>query len=268
MNNESLRKLFSELTDNNPVCAEEVQDNLFELTCEKSKLISQYEEDDIQLILKYYSGYLTPSSIEEPLLEEPARLFHELSADAFDIFIHAWMSELPIKKEIIKFGRSVIAAWKAAGNSEEKRKAVLIAALNRSDPDTLTVLNAAAKVQYEIHRMQGLLRFSPDKDGVYLARCAPDHLIIPALAGYLTARFGETAWAVIDENRLLYLSRKAPEQVKITLLETCSKSMQQSDGWEELWKNYHKTINNESRKNAGLQRQFMPKRYWKYLPEM
>jgi probable DNA metabolism protein len=38
--------------------------------------------------------------------------------------------------------------------------------------------------------------------------------------------------------------------------------------WEKLWQHYHKTINNESRNNPNLQRQFMPKRYWKYLTEL
>ncbi|MDR2103675.1 MAG: DUF4130 domain-containing protein, partial [Treponema sp.] len=40
------------------------------------------------------------------------------------------------------------------------------------------------------------------------------------------------------------------------------------DPWEDLWRNYHHAINNGDRKNPGLQRRFMPLRYWKYLPEM
>jgi probable DNA metabolism protein len=38
--------------------------------------------------------------------------------------------------------------------------------------------------------------------------------------------------------------------------------------WEDLWRTYHRAINNPCRKNPGLQRQFMPLRYWKYLSEM
>jgi probable DNA metabolism protein len=38
--------------------------------------------------------------------------------------------------------------------------------------------------------------------------------------------------------------------------------------WEQLWQTYHKAINNEDRANPKLQKQFMPKRYWKYLPEL
>ena len=42
----------------------------------------------------------------------------------------------------------------------------------------------------------------------------------------------------------------------------------QDGEWENLWRNYHSTINNPGRSNPDLQKQFMPKRYWKYLPEM
>jgi probable DNA metabolism protein len=50
-------------------------------------------------------------------------------------------------------------------------------------------------------------------------------------------------------------------------LEESAKGSENNDEWEELWKHYHKTINNEDRDNPGLQKQLMPKRYWKYLPE-
>ena len=129
-------------------------------------------------------------------------------------------------------------------------------------------------VQHEIHRMMGLLRFSPDKNGEFIARCAPDHNILPELAVYFTARFGETPWSIIDEKRGLCLRRLPGGQPKIT--EVITPEDQPADvespgagidDWEELWKHYHKTINNEDRDNPKLQRQLMPQRYWKYLPE-
>ncbi|MDR3020175.1 MAG: TIGR03915 family putative DNA repair protein [Treponema sp.] len=139
------------------------------------------------------------------------------------------------------------------------------------------------KAQREIHRMMGLLRFSPDKDGVFIARFAPDHNIIAALAEFFTARFGETPWAIIDEKRGFCLSRK-PEKhagepvIQLTILDGNSQKNHAEiancvgdhtgDEWEDLWKHYHKTINNEDRDNPNLQRQLMPKRYWKYLPEV
>ena len=135
------------------------------------------------------------------------------------------------------------------------------------------------KVQHEIHRMMGLLRFSPDANGEFIARCTPDHNILPALAVYFTARFGETAWSIIDEKRGLCLRRLPGGQPKITRTEGIKAAAVEgetiddvsqsanTDDWEELWKHYHKTINNEDRNNPKLQRQLMPQRYWKYLPE-
>ena len=123
------------------------------------------------------------------------------------------------------------------------------------------------KVQHEIHRIMGYLRFSPNKDGVFIAKCAPDNYILPALSYHFTARFGETAWAIIDEKRGLVLSRFPGESAKIQEIED-TKNQTGDDEWEKLWLHYHKTINNESRSNPSLQRQFMPKRYRKYMPEV
>jgi probable DNA metabolism protein len=126
----------------------------------------------------------------------------------------------------------------------------------------------------EVIRMMELMRFTPNANGEFIARCAPDHFVLPALADFFTARFGETAWSIIDEKRGLKLRRLPGEQAKILTLkenfaeENPANLASDTDEWEELWKHYHKTINNEDRNNPNLQRQFMPKRYWKYLVEM
>ena len=132
--------------------------------------------------------------------------------------------------------------------------------------EKLTFQDEDYKIQREIHRMMGFLRFSPNEKGVFVARCAPDHYVLPALEDYCSARFGETPWMVIDEKRNLCLSRLPGETAKITVYQEPAAAAGK-DEWEELWQHYHKTINNEDRKNLNLQKQLMPKRYWKYLPE-
>jgi hypothetical protein len=253
--------LFSILGNGAPVCAE--SEDLFGF--EQVPNPFQYEQADLDFIAGFFS-----SGFNLDGLEEPARSFFELSVNAFGAFVHAWMSELPIETEIAGFGRRVIKAADACrGGMEEKRRAAETAACDRGEADTLAVLNAAFKVQHEIDRMTGLLRFSPNSHGVYIARFAPDFLVLPALGEYFTARFGETAWQIIDEKRSLCLRRRAGER---PILFKKEKSLRESAGkgdeWEDLWRLYHKTINNESRNNPALQRQFMPKRHWKYLPEM
>ncbi|MCL2211001.1 MAG: TIGR03915 family putative DNA repair protein [Treponema sp.] len=135
------------------------------------------------------------------------------------------------------------------------------------------------KVYREIDRMKGLLRFTPNKHGELIARCATDNYILPALISHFTARFGdEISWSIIDEKRALCLRKQigknaeiipfSPSILNAVLNEETGVSPEENDEWEELWKHYHRTINNEDRNNPKCQKQFMPKRYWKYLPEM
>jgi probable DNA metabolism protein len=127
----------------------------------------------------------------------------------------------------------------------------------------------ADKVQLEIHRMMGFLRFAPNEDGVYIARCEPDYFILPALGPHFKERFGNKPWIIIDEKRRLCV-RCLNGTLELLKVNTHSVPLKEPVGgrWEDLWRRYHKTINNESRNNPDLQRQLMPKRYWKYLTEL
>jgi len=249
----SLKKLFLQLNDNLSIQGE--INGFIE-----NEASIQYEQDDLDFLACFFSNRFDVS-----LLEKSARDLFELSVNAFDAIVHAWMSEQPIEAEIVSFGRRVIAAADKC-DTQEGRLAAERAACDRTKADTITVMNAAYKSQHEAHRMMGLLRFSPDTDGVYIAKCAPDNLILPALGEYFTMRFGETAWKIIDEKRGIILSRENGKKTKI-IIEKESAVSTGTDEWEDLWRHYHKTINNESRYNPNLQRQFMPRRYWKYLPE-
>jgi probable DNA metabolism protein len=133
--------------------------------------------------------------------------------------------------------------------------------------------DTAYKMWKEYDRLRGFLRFIPEGN-CYTARCAPDYCILPLLADHFLHRFGETPWRIIDEKRGMVLRR---EQGKPPVLERIPRNPRETagtedggtdDAWEKLWKNYHRSVNNESRANPALQRQFMPRRYWKYLPEM
>jgi len=250
----SLKKLFLQLNDSSSV-AEEICGFI------EDEPSFQYEQDDIDFLACYFSG-----SFNMSMLAKNVRDLFELSVNAFDAIVHAWMSELPVEAEIISFGRRVIASAEKTGDAEMRRLKAEKAACDRTDENTLRVLDAAYKVQVEVHRMTGLLRFSPNEQGCYIAKCEPDHLILPALGDYFTARFGETDWQIIDEKRNLILSRRQGETAKLRKLGEIAFASG-GDEWEDLWRHYHKTINNESRYNPKIQRQFMPQRYWKYLPE-
>jgi probable DNA metabolism protein len=204
-----------------------------------------------------------------------AQYLYEFSANAYERFIHGWMSELPIEAELIRFAWRVLAAGLNTSEglrSAKAREAAEAVAADRGDPDVRTVLDAAYKVWRELDRLRGLLRFSPESSGIHIARCTPDHFVLPGLAGHFTRRFGEMPWAIIDERRGLALIRYPGEEARLLPLGDLPHSItgnrSLNDPWEDLWRNYHRVVANESRINPQLQRQFMPKRYWKYLPEL
>jgi hypothetical protein len=233
-------------------------------------------EEDFSTIIGFHSD----GGPDLSALPADARRLYELSVDAFGAIVHAWMSELPITAEIIRFGKKILAAADNAAENNgsnppgeiemAERKAADIASSDRGDGDVRAVHDCARKVGHEIHRLTGLLRFCSGEGGVYTARCEPDHFILPALGPHFQNRFGETPWAIIDERRRLCLYCHSGQQLELYDLRGMPNSSEAlPDGeWGNLWRLYHKTINNESRKNPNLQKSFMPKRYWKYLNEM
>ncbi|MDR2403248.1 MAG: TIGR03915 family putative DNA repair protein [Spirochaetaceae bacterium] len=199
-----------------------------------------------------------------PVAEE----LYEVSVNACNAFLQAWMSEFPIEAEAVRFAWKAISAARAAGNPEEARQAAEQAAGDRGDPAVETVLKAAYKVRHEIHRLLGFLRFSPNLQGLYVARCGPDHFVLPSLGEHFFRRFGETPWVIIDEKRGLALLRPPAGEPRLLPAEGLNiLSPAAPDPWEERWRDYHHAINNEGRRNPQLQRQFIPLRYWKYLSE-
>jgi hypothetical protein len=224
-----------------------------------------------------------PGLLPEPAdLEGAAGVLYQVSADAYHALVYTWMSGFSLEVRALRYALKVLsaaqeaarAAGMAGGPASEKsppwytcekaRNGAARAARNRHDDDCRTVLAAAYQVAHEIDRLMGFLRFKPDVHGHYIARCAPDHFVLPALAPHFARRFGDLPWAIIDEKRDLTLIGEGRE-CRIVVTEDVPSSWE--DPWEELWRCYHRTVNIESRNNPRLQRRFIPLRYREYLNE-
>jgi hypothetical protein len=236
-------------------------------------------------------GFRTPP----PLLPDPtaldgaAGILFQVSADAYDALVYAWMSAFPIEAQALRYALTVLAAAEASGRADGgksgapwytrggAREGAAPAARNRGDDDCRTVLAAAYKAAHEVDRLMGFLRFKPGLRGRYEARCAPDHFVLPALEPHFTRRFGGAPWAVIDEKRGLALIAEGEPRIVFTGVdappgegaggEPRFRAAEGRDPWEKLWRSYHRAVNIENRKNLSLQRQFVPLRYREYLTE-
>jgi len=265
-----------------PNVSNDCQGELFGGLDNNIEYFTDIDETDIAIA----AGMHMKTGIDFSVLDPEILGFFELSRDAFGAIVYAWMSELPVTEQMLRFGKKILASQNTITNAIDpsrrgtleaaQRKAAQIAATDRGDFDVQTVREAAYKAWHEVHRLMGLLRFCPDENGVYIARCEPDHFVLPALGPHFMDRFGETPWTIIDNKRRLRLCCKTERTGASgkTLMFSANAESASSFGkgqggeWENLWKHYHKVINNESRNNPDLQKRFMPTRYWKYLTEL
>jgi probable DNA metabolism protein len=246
------------------------QGDLFNEANNEEPPFANFDDADIALITALHSS----TGLNLSGLPPHVQCLYEFSINAFKSIVYARMSALPRSAEIARYEHKVLEAANAsvAVNSEiqiARRQAAETAAVDRGDSDTSAVLEAAYKVSHEIHRLMGLLRFSPNEDGIYIAHCEPDHFVLPALGPHFKERFGEIPWAIIDEKRRICM-RCVSHSLEFCNIDKNPAFLNNppDSEWENLWRHYHKTINNESRNNPDLQRRFMPKRYWKYLNEL
>ncbi len=132
----------------------------------------------------------------------------------------------------------------------------------------LNVLQPARKLSLECHRMLGLLRFELLENNIYYAQIKPDHNIITFISPHFKERFADQNWIIHDTGRnlaSLYNTRKM--LISYMDLSNIPELHQDEAKFQDLWKNYFKHIAIKSRYNPRLQKQFIPKRYWKNLTE-
>lgn len=145
------------------------------------------------------------------------------------------------------------------------------------DSDVLFLTQTSQKVKKEAMRMMQFVRFQRTKEGMYFCGIEPQFDVIPMVISHFQKRFADQKWLLYDLRRnygVFYQKEKVEEvvitnqqfnrlngQVKENLLE------EGEDFYQTLWKCYFTHINIKERKNLKLQRQHMPRRFWKYLPE-
>lgn len=127
---------------------------------------------------------------------------------------------------------------------------------------------AVDKVSKESCRMQGLVRFKKTENDFYYSEIEPDHNIIYMITPHFRKRFAGENFIIHDIKRKI----AAVNQRGICRISSIDIERKPADSDEEkfytsLWKDYFKSIAISERKNPKLQRQFVPVRYRKHLPE-
>lgn len=204
---------------------------------------------------------LLSSSIEIATDNEKAdKVLHsirnKISADALEYAFHAYLSELD---DIgVWIYRYLKLGWKVGSALDS----------HLWEDEVQVVQQAAKKVEFECHRMLGQLRFQELQGGLYYAPFAPDHNIVSLLAPHFARRLSDQQWMIHDVKRDFAAVYNKKDWILAVIRQKKALPLHGDElEFQRLWKQYFQSIAIHSRRNARLQRQFMPSRYWKYLIE-
>jgi probable DNA metabolism protein len=196
----------------------------------------------------------TDENIAEDLL---SKIRHDISVLAYDHIIYAFLSEHPAREIILYF---YIQKGLDVGDSIDAKL---------TDEWVLKTHSLTRKVEREVHRFKGFVRFSELADGSYYSIIEPDYHILPLLAPHFAQRLADQSWIIHDlkRHKAAIYNKKSVCVTKISL----SEELLFADGDDEhkrLWQLYYKTIGIKERENPKLQQQFIPKKYQKHLVEL
>ena len=143
-----------------------------------------------------------------------------------------------------------------------------------AEPSVSVIFKAARKTSSEAHKLKGILRFRKLGNilyGPYFSKC----FVLPILAEHFKHRLPNESWILHDTERKtgVFYNGKTVEQAFFSPRELFEINNEYEkagveDQFETLWKKYFDTIAIEYRKNPKLQRAFMPKQYWRFIPEV
>lgn len=129
-------------------------------------------------------------------------------------------------------------------------------------------------VRREKHRMEAFIRFQKLKDETFYAGIEPDFNVLPLLIKHFRNRYADQKWLIYDIKRNYGIYYNLHDTQFITIdfstahpSNVISAHNEQEGLYQDLWKNYFKSVNIAARKNTKLHLRHLPRRYWRNLTE-
>lgn len=148
---------------------------------------------------------------------------------------------------------------------------------NFGDKDILDTWQIAKKVANEIHRIIMFVRFQKTADDIFFAGFDPAFDVMPLSLNHFKDRFADQKWVLYDTRRDygFYYDVKKITEIHFTQSTIDFKTGRLKEEamavdeltFQKLWKIYYTEMAIKERINLKLQRQHMPRRFWKYLVE-
>ncbi len=188
-----------------------------------------------------------------------------LPARWIERFYCAFLSECPgIEVVLSRLSRGLILTDTPSATDFTDRGSLIV-----------EVENAERRLFREVHRFLGILRFRAAEHGEWVAEVEPGCDVVPLLAPHFIRRMRHERWRIIDLKRrrvALYASGKlhiTDDDLGVADPRIAAAAAAEDDErTTALWRDYVRVIAIEERTNRSLQQHFLPKKYWRHLPEM
>lgn len=189
----------------------------------------------------------------------------KLSRTALSCLTYGWLSELPgVDLLLFRYMRKTLDSVRSIE-------------LSFGDTDVLELTKISKKVANERGRILMFLRFQKAMDDTYFAAVEPLYNVLPLTTGHFKDRFSDQRWLIYDVKReygyyydlstITEVNFETKEAHLITGMLNEELMAKDEKLFQQMWREYFKSISIKERKNPKLHRQNMPVRFWKYLTE-
>lgn len=135
-------------------------------------------------------------------------------------------------------------------------------------PAVIAAAEEIKKVTSEAHRFTGFLRFMESSEGIFYAPFSPDNDILDLILPHFMRRLKNQPFVIHDTLRNKAALYNTKECVIAQTEEKISLSLSEREAsFQSLWKGYYASVNVAERPHEKQMKNYMPVRYWKYMPE-
>lgn len=183
-------------------------------------------------------------------------ILRKISGKALENVYHVYLSEEPDAGTLIyKYLR---LGWKMGSRVD----------LHLADDTVRMVDNINRRLENELHRLLGFVRFRQVEGGIFYSAISPDNNIVELLAPHFAERLSDQNWIIHDVKREIAAMYNMKEWIISEFsVEEIPRDTLAENEYAKLWKQFFNTIAIKERENPELQKRLMPKRYWKHITE-
>lgn len=138
-----------------------------------------------------------------------------------------------------------------------------------ADERVLAVDKAVSLVSREAQLLREFLRLAEMEGGVYYGEISPRHRVLPLLMPHFVERFAVQPFVIQDcTHRVAGLAQGGDWYITASSSFSLPAASAREAAVQQLWKAFYQKIAIKERINPRLQRQLMPKKYWKHMLEV